>query len=139
MTMPNPGTTMHVASVDYAVTFGQLASASRPVSFSGPSATHYIFTFDTGETQNPDGSWTITWDTSWFSQAASEGLIASALDGTCADVATLLGLTLAQVQAAVTVRRLWTLNQNSYTVIPGVTSGPQRVIIPDVMTYPPAA
>jgi hypothetical protein len=134
--MPDPGTTMHVASVDYAVTFAELTAASAPVTFSAPAATHYVFMFDTGATEGSPGDWTVTWDQSWFTQATAEAAIASTLDGTCTSVATLLGLTEAQVQAAVVVRRLWTINQNTYSVIPGVTSGPQKVIIPDVMTYP---
>lgn len=136
MALPDPGATMHVAGVNYAVTFAELVSGTAPIRFSAPGATSYIFEFDTGQTQNQDGSFTVTWDQSWFSQATAEAAIASSLDGTCANIATMLGLTQAQVQAAVTVRRLWTLNQNSYAVIAGVSSGPQKVIIPDVMQYP---
>lgn len=138
MPMPDPGTTMHVAAVNYAISFAELVSASEPIWFSAPGATSYIFEFDTGTTESPAGSgnWTVTWDQSWFSQANAEAAIASALTGTCTSLATLLGLTLAQVQAAVTVRRLWTINQNAYSVIPGVSSGAQKVIIPDVMPYP---
>lgn len=57
----------------------------------------------------------------------------------CNSVATLLGLPLTAVQSAVVIRRMWTMNQNSYDIIPGVTTGPQKVIIPDIMTYPPPA
>ena len=136
MALPDPGAAMHVAAVNYAVTFAELVSGSEPVRFSAPGATSYIFEFDTGQTANADGSFTVTWDQSWFNQASAETAIASSLDGTCGNIATMLGLTLAQVQAAVTVRRLWTLNQNSYSIIPGVTSGPQKVTLPDVMQYP---
>lgn len=140
MTLPDPGATMHVASVDYAVSFAETSSADGTARFANPM-THFIFTFDTGETEDPakPGHWTVSWDTSKFDQAAREAGIASALDQTCADVAVLLGLTQAQVQATVTVRRLWTLGQNSYDIIPGVSSGPQKVLIPDVMPYPPSA
>lgn len=136
MTMPSPGATMHVASVNYAVTFAELISATEPIRFSAPGATSYVFEFDTGQAQNADGSFTITWDQSWFNQANAEAAIAASLNGTCQSIATMLGLTLAQVQAAVTVRRLWTYNQNSYSVIPGVASGPQQMAYPDVMKYP---
>ena len=132
---------MHVASVDYAVTFAELVSTVEPVTFSAPGGTRYLFRFDTGQAEEPPGSgnWTVTWDSSWFNQAAAEAGIASTLDGTCANIATMLGLPLDQVQSAATVRRLWTLNQNAYSIIPGVTSGPQHVVIPDVMPYPARA
>jgi hypothetical protein len=141
MTMPDPGTTMHVAGVDYAVTFSELAAAGEPAKFSAPNSIHFQFQFDTGEAEDASkpGHWTVSWNTSWFSQAATETAIATTLDGTCSSVATLLGLPLATVQGAVMIRRMWTMNQNSYDIIPGVTTGPQKVVIPDIMTYPPAA
>jgi hypothetical protein len=141
MTMPDPGTTMHVAAVDYAVTFSELVSAGEPVRFSAPNAIHFQFGFDTGaaeDAQKP-GHWVVSWDTSWFAQAAVEASISATLDQVCGSVATLLGLTVAAVRSAVLIRRMWTMNQNSYDIIPGVTTGPQQVIIPDIMAYPPAA
>ena len=140
MTMPTPASNMHIASVDYVVSFSQLVSPTAPIRFSAPAATRYTFTFDTGETDNADGSVTVTSSQAWFNQAQAEGAIASTLDGICTDLATLLGLTQAQVQAAVIIRRTWTYNENSYTPIPGVTSGSQMSTWVDVMTYPvPAA
>lgn len=138
MTMPGPGTAMHVASVDYAVTFAELSAVALPAKFSAPGAVHFNFTFDTGSTQTSPSSWDITWDYSWFNQPEIEASIAGTLDEVCASVGALLGLSMPQVQASVTVRRLWTLNQNSYSVVPGVSSGPQQVVLPDVMEYPHA-
>ena len=138
MSMPDPGQTMHVASVNYAVTFARLNAANMPVTFSAPGATSYLFEFDTGhfESLTSPGTWEVIWDDSWFRQAQVETAIAATLDQNCAAIATLLGLSTAQVQAAVIVRRLWAFGQNTYQVIPGVTSGPQQVVIPDVMQYP---
>jgi hypothetical protein len=141
MTMPDPGTTMHVAGVDYAVTFSELASSGEPAKFSAPNAIHFQFGFDTGEAEDSQkpGHWIVSWDVSWFDQAATEAAIATTLNGVCSSVATLLGLPLATVQSAVVIRRMWTVNQNSYDIIPGVTTGPQRVVIPDILPYPVAA
>lgn len=138
MPMPDPGQTMHVASVNYAVSFAEVAAAAMPVTFSAPGGTSYLFRFDTGafESMQSPGTWDVQWDSSWFDQAVIEARIATALDQDCASIATLLGVSLEQVQASVTVRRLWTFGQNSYQVIPGVTSGAQQVIIPEVMAYP---
>lgn len=136
MTMPTPASNMHIASVDYVVSFNQLRSASEPIQFSAPAATRYTFTFDTGETPNADGSVTVTHDQSWFNQVQAEAAIASALNGICTNLATLLGLTQAQVQAAVVIRRTWSYNENSYTPIPGVTTGSQMSSWVDVMAYP---
>lgn len=138
MTMPGPGTAMHVASVDYAVSFTELSAAAFPAKFSAPGAVHFSFTFDTGTQQTGPSSWDVTWDYSWFNQPEIEAGIAATLDEVCQTVGALLGLTVSQVQAAVIVRRLWTLNQNSYAVVPGVSSGPQQVVLPDLMEYPHA-
>lgn len=135
MTMPTPASNMHIASVDYGVSFREVSSADGRAKFSA-MGTHYVFTFDTGETENQDGSWTVTHDQSWFVQATVEAGIAAGLNTDCGGIATMLGLTLAQVQAVVTVRRTWTYNENSFTVIPGVTSGPQMSSWVDVMAYP---
>jgi hypothetical protein len=123
--------------VDYAVTFDKLMSAAGTVAFSVPAAVHFVFEFDTGEIETSPGTFTITWDSSAFDQAAVEAAIASTLDGVCTLVADLLGLSTDTVKAAVIVRRMMTWNQNGYSVIPGVSSGPQQVIIPDVMPYAP--
>jgi hypothetical protein len=136
MSMPDPGPAMHVSAVDYAVSFGPLADAAHPVTFASAGLTSFTFTFDTGETEDPPGSWTIEWDQSWFDQAAAEARIAGWLDGSCEGIAAVLGLAQADVQAIVTVRRIWTYNLNSYTIIPGVTSGTQTMTWVDVMPYP---
>lgn len=140
MPMPDPGTSMHVASVNYVVVFAEVASAVMPATFSNLGGTSFVFRFDTGEAerQAQPGTWDVSWDASWFDQAAIETAIAASLDQNCAAIAQLLGVSAKLLQAAVTVRRLWTFNQNSYQVIPGVTSGAQQVTIPDVMAYPAA-
>lgn len=135
MTTPTPAGNMHIASVDYAVSFAVISSAGGRASFSA-AGTHYIFTFDTGQTLNPDGSWSVSHDMSWFVQAQVEAGIIAGLNTDCGGIATMLGVPLAQVQGAVTVRRIWAYTENSYTVIPGVTSGPQQSSWIDVMAYP---
>jgi hypothetical protein len=69
----------------------------------------FIFTFETARTQ-PDPQTDLTdvaYDYSWFDQDTEETSIRSALDAICTTIATLLGVTMAEVQAVVTVRRQW--------------------------------
>lgn len=134
MALPDPGTALHIATLDYYCTFSQLAAASGPVTFSVPDPVRFNFAFETGSTPNQDGSETITSDSSWFDQAATETGIAAALDAICAAVGTLLGLATGQVQAAVTVRRAWTIAPNVQGG--GVSSG--RTVITEAMPYPAA-
>jgi hypothetical protein len=132
MTMPNPGTALHIAVLDYYCTFGKLQAATGPVTFAVPDPVRFTFTFDTGSTPNQDGSVTVTSDSSWFVQATVETGIATALNTISAAVGTLLGLTTAQVQAAVAVKRVWTIAP----VIqgPGFSSG--STAITNMMAYP---
>lgn len=132
MTMPDPGTALHIAKLDYYSTFGELQSAGAPVTFSCPDPVRFTFTFDTGTTPNPDGSVTVTWDSSWFVQATVEADIATALNTICGAVATLLGLTVAQVQAVVTVQRVWTITPN----VQGGGTSSGSTALTDYMTYP---
>lgn len=135
--MPDPGATMHVAQVDYAVAIAEVPGAMMPATFSAQGA-HYVFRFDTGEAerQAEPGTFDVSWDASWFDQSAVEAAVAASLDQNCTAIAALLEVSTELVQAAVMVRRLWTFGQNSYQVLAGVTSGAQQVVIPDVMAYP---
>ena len=134
MPLPDPGAALHIAALDYYCTFARLAAASGPVTFSVPDPVRFNFAFETGATANPDGSETITWDAAWFGQAATETAIAAALDEISAAVGTLLGLATAQVQAAVTVRRAWTIAPN----VQGGGASSGRTVITETMTYPAA-
>lgn len=132
MSMPQPGTAMHLASVDYYCTFGELKAAAAPVTFSAPNAIHQTCMFDTGSTPNADGSVTITWDSSWFTQATVETGIKNLLNAVCTALATELGLTQSQVQAVVTIRRVWAMTPNVQGG--GVSTG--QAAITDYMAYP---
>jgi hypothetical protein len=131
--MPDPGTTMHVASLVYYFTFSKLTAATGPVTFEVPDPVRFTFSFETGSIPNEDGSDTITWDTSQWS-ASVEAELATTITAICGPVATLLGLTLAQVQAAVTVKRVWTLTPN----IQGAGTSSGRTVLTDQMAYPAA-
>jgi hypothetical protein len=131
MTMPDPGTALHVASLSYYCTFSSLTAAAGPVTFDAPDPQKFTFNFETGSTPNQDGSVTITSDTSVWS-AAVEAEIATALTSICTALATLLGLTLAQVQAAVSIKRVWTMRPTIQGA--GVSSGSS--VITSMMTYP---
>jgi hypothetical protein len=132
--MPDPGTALHIAQLDYYCTFGTLQAPAARVSFAAPDPIRFTFTFDAGSTPNPDGSVTVTSDASWFSQSATEAGIASALDQICTAVAALIGLTEAQVQAVVAVKRVWTITPNIQGG--GVSSG--STAITNMMPYPQA-
>lgn len=131
--MPSPATSLHVASLDYACTFGQLPADGGLVSFSCPDPVHFTFGFETGKTEVSAGVYQITTDYSWFDQATVEADISGALSQIVAAVAELLGLPLAEVDQAVTVRRVWTFAPNMQGA--GVSSG--RVVSTDLMQYPP--
>lgn len=138
MAMPDFGAAAHVASVSYNCTFSQLTGAGGVV-FSG-SGTQFVFTFETGRTQpNPQiGLWDVTWDYSQFVQATVEADIAAALNSICGALASLLGLTLAQVQAACTIERIWTGGLNVQGNAAPQQLGPQGTgtTITETMTYP---
>jgi hypothetical protein len=130
--MPSLSTALHVAVLDYYCTFGTLHAAAGPVTFAVPDPVRFTFLFDTGSTPNQDGSVTVTSDSSWFVQATVEAGIATALNAISAAVATLLGLTTAQVQAAVAVKRIWTIAP----VIQGAGFSSGSTAITNMMTYP---
>lgn len=130
MSMPDPGSSMHNASLIYQVRISELAAAAGPVTFT-TDLSQFTFSFETGRTANGDGSVTITWDTSPWSVKVEDG-IAATLDTICAALALQLGLTTAQVQAAVTVKRVWLMTPNIQG--PGFSSGSSAIT--DMMTYP---
>jgi hypothetical protein len=129
--MPDPGADLHIVSLDYACVFGALPAADPRVTFSVPDPVHFTFAFETGSTVTA-GVTTYTWDYTWFVQATVEAEIATALAAISTNVAAMLGLTGADVDAMVTVRRVWTIAPNVQGT--GVSSG--RIVTTDLMTYP---
>jgi hypothetical protein len=130
--MPDPGDALHVASVDYACTFGTLPEDGGAISFSCPDPVHFLFTFETGTTPVGVGVVQVTWDYSWFNQPEIEAGIAQALDTIVAAVATLLDVPLSVVNASVTVTRVWTTAPN----VQGAGVGTGRIATIDYMDYP---
>jgi len=131
--MPNPGDSLHLAQLDYYFTIDTLIAAAGPVTFSAPDPVRFTFPFETGSTQNLDGSVTVTWDYSWFTQSDVETDLVTALNEIVGSVAVMLGLSSDQVSAAVTVRRVWTYAPN----VQGAGVGTGRISNQDVMVYPP--
>src|SRR5260370_30961388 len=131
MALPAPGTALHIATLSYYCTLSELAAASGPVTFAAPDPQRFTFRFETGSTPNADGSVTITWNTSVWS-AAVEATIATALTAICTALATMLGLTLAQRQAAVAVKRVWTMKPN----VQGAGTSSGSTVITSVIAYP---
>lgn len=133
MSFPDPGSNLHIQSIDYACTFGQLPAEGGLVTFSCPDPVHFTFSFETGATVISPGVVQITWDYSWFAQVTVEADIVMALSSIVAAIAGLLSLTIQEVDQAVVVRRVWTYAPNVQG--PGVSSG--RVVTTDYMQYPP--
>ena len=136
MSMPDPGTALHIASLDYYCTFSPLAASAGPVTFSVPDPVRFSFVFDTGTTpvDGSPGVVQVAWSYSWFTQATVEADIAATLNAISTAVATMLGLTQADVQAVVTIRRIWQITPNMQG--PGVSSG--STALTDAMIYPAA-
>jgi hypothetical protein len=135
-TLPALDSTTHVSSVTYAYTMAP--TISGPVMFTVPGAVQFLFTFDTGATQ-PDplvDLFNVTTDTSWFSQSTQEAAIKTALDGTCALLATMLGTTTAAVQATVTIKRTWRISPNQTGTAAPVQMPGAPVPYTETMTYP---
>lgn len=130
MSMPDPSGSMHNASLVYQVRVSEVMAAAGPVSFT-TDLSQFTFNFETGRTQNQDGSVTVTWDTSVWSPAV-EATIAATLDAICAALAAELGVATAVVQAAVTVKRVWLMAPNIQG--PGFSSGSSSITT--MMTYP---
>lgn len=139
MPIPDFGAASHVASVTYLCVFGQLTSPNG-AAFASPQ-TVIIVNFETGRTQpNPQiDLWDVTWDYSQFSQDQLEAGIKATLDTICTAIGGLLSFTQAQVQASVTVQRIWTaqLNQQGAAAPQHLgLSGQAGSQITEVMTYP---
>jgi hypothetical protein len=132
MAMPDPGASLHNASLDYYCTFGEVAAAAGPVTFSVPDPVRFHFGFETGSVQHADGTVTVAWDYSWFSQAAQEAGITTALNQICVPIAAMLGRTVADIQAVARVLRVWTLAPN----VQGQGAGSGRTVLTSVMPYP---
>lgn len=132
MTMPDTGSSLHNASLDYYCTFGEVSAAAGPVSFSVPDPVRFHFDFVTGSTVGQDGTITYTWDYTWFNQVTVEAGIKTALNTICGAIAALLGRTTADVQAAVSVQRAWTVAPN----VQGPDSGTGRTVLTSAMAYP---
>lgn len=139
MAMPDFGAQAHVASVTYLCVFGQLSSPNG-AAFASPQ-TVITINFETGRTQ-PDPQmdlWDVTWDYTAFSQAQLEAGIAATLNSICTAIAGLLQLTEAQVQASVTVSRVWSgqLNQQGAAAPQHMgISGQAGSEITEAMPYP---
>jgi hypothetical protein len=132
--MPQPSSTLHLASVDYQCTVGLLPPGGGPVQFQVPDPVHFTFGFETGTTPVSPGVVEVTWDYSWFNQAQVEAGITATLGQLVEAVAPLLpGLPLTDLQAAVNVTRVWTFAPNVQGA--GVSSG--RVVTMDQLPYPP--
>jgi hypothetical protein len=132
MPMPDPGADLHVVSLDYACRFGALPASDPRIVFSVPDPVHFTFAFETGSSEPTPGVTEYTWDYTWFVQATVEADIATALGAISTTVAAMLGLTGPDVDAMVTVRRVWTIAPNIQGA--GVSSG--RIVTTDLMTYP---
>jgi hypothetical protein len=134
MSMPDPGTALHLASLDYACTFSAVSDPTGLITFAVPDPVHFTFDFETGSTQTAPGQTTITSDTSWFVQATVEAGITSALGAICTAVAAMLGVAELAVSNTIAVRRVWTIAPNVQGA--GVSSG--RIVTTDLMPYVPS-
>lgn len=132
MTMPDPGQDLHVASLDYACTFSQLPPGGGRVTFSCPDPEHFTFSFETGIAEVSPGRFQVSWDYSWFNQAAVEDAVFAALGVIVQALAVMLSLDVFQVRQAVAVRRVWTYAPNMQG--PGVSSG--RIVTTQDILYP---
>jgi hypothetical protein len=137
--MPDLASGTHVVSVEYASIFGGLEAQNGKVAFGVPTPVQFLFLFETSTTQ-PDPSLDledVSWDYSWFDQGQVEAGIAAALGTICQSISALLSLPLEQVEAAVQVRRVWTIASNQRG-----TAAPQQYsdnwTVTEVVPYPPA-
>lgn len=136
--LPALGTTTHPASVTYACTFGLTQTAGGLVTFIVPQPVQFTFAFETGQVQPDPGVDLIDVesDTSWFDQDTQEGNIKTALNGICALIATMLGVSEAAVQATVTIKRTWRYNPNQTGSAAPVQLPAAPVPYVEFMAYP---
>jgi hypothetical protein len=131
--IPSPGGSLHLSGVEYDCTFSLITDATGKISFAVPDPVRFSFAFETGATEVSPGVIQVSWDFSWFDQNAVEADIALALSQIVASVAVLLGRTIDEVNQTVLVRRVWTFAPN----VQGPDTGSGRVVVVDVMKYPP--
>jgi hypothetical protein len=138
---PGPGldAALHYASVNYVATFGGLSVFGGKVAFGMPGGTQFSFAFETGRTQaSPQlDLWDVSWDYSWFDQAAQETEIAIALGAICTALSSLLDLPLADVEQSVTVQRVWTFAPNVQGSAASLQLAGSTGAWTEVMSYPP--
>lgn len=137
--MPGIGPGQHFSGVNYAATFSGLSAFAGRVTFGCPGGTVFTFGFETGRTQvDPQlDLWQVSYDYSWFDQAAEEAAIASALSGICAILGQLLSLPSSDVEQSVTVQRVWTFALDIQGSAAAQQIGNGSCTITEVMPYPP--
>ena len=137
--IPDLGPAMYCASVRYDCVFSALTGQGGQATFSVPNAVEIGFIFQTGSSQpDPGLDLTVyTWDYSRFDQDTVEAGITMTLDAICGQIAVLMAVTQANVQATVHVTRAWTLG-----AIQRGNAAPQQVgpdtgtVVTEVMPYP---
>jgi hypothetical protein len=130
---------MYCASVRYDCTFAALTGQGGAATFSVPNAVEIGFIFQTGSSQ-PDPARDLTawtWDYSRFDQDTVEAGITQYLNAICGQIAGLMGVGQAQVQATVAVRRVW-----NFGAIQTGSAAPQQIgpdtgtAVTETMAYP---
>lgn len=137
-TLPVLSDTTHVSSITYECTFASTYAGGGLVMFAVPKPVLFLFTFDTGTTQpDPDVDlWDAVTDMSWFDQSTQETAITTALDGICTDIAAMLGVTAAAIEATVTVQRIWRYSPNQTGTAAPVQMAGAPVPYTEKMAYP---
>jgi hypothetical protein len=116
---------LQVASLQYTVT---IPGISGPVNSIPAGQMNLVnFEFETA----PDGDGVLQFNYAGFDQDTHEAGVKQLLNGICTAMAANLGVSLATVQAALVVHRVWALVESAVTggIYPGLT-------VTDVMTYP---
>lgn len=136
--LPALDSTTHVQSVTYDCTFGQTVAGGGKVTFQVPQPVKFTFTFDTGSTQpDPDVDLhDVVTDSSWFDQSTEEAAIASALNGICSLIATLIGVTAADIQATVRIQRTWRIFPDQTGTAAPVQIPNAPLVYAEQMAYP---
>jgi hypothetical protein len=134
---------LHFARVTYACTFAATPNSTGTVTFASPAPVQFVFSFETGSTQ-PDPNTDlhdISFDYSWFDQAAVEAGITSALGTICTAISALLGVAAAVIEATVRIERVWDVAANQQGAAApdqlGV-AGSAGTSVTEVMPYVPS-
>ena len=136
--LPALDSTTHVQSVTYDCTFGQSVAGGGKVTFQVPQPVKFTFTFDTGST-HPDPCTDlhiVTTDASWFDQSTEEAAIATALNGICSLIATLIGSDQASIQATVRIQRTWRISPDQTGTAAPVQIPNAPLVYAEHMAYP---